>query len=159
MSRPETKQQSKQLVEAADSVVASVWVCFGIWLGQLTCSQCNRKIARFEYDLLDLPPYSPQMAPSDFRIFPHLKKFVSVRLLAPNEKVEKAVDEYLLLFLHLSFEFCIIKPTWFLSENRTFMINICDTNLRIVCLNTIFCFKVGLSLLDVNRALKMLDLK
>lgn len=49
----------------------------------------------FGYDLLaHPPPYSPDLAPSDFHLFADLKKFVSGKRFASNEKVERAVDEY-----------------------------------------------------------------
>ncbi|XP_014483746.1 PREDICTED: uncharacterized protein LOC106746967 [Dinoponera quadriceps] len=46
------------------------------------------------YDLLDNPPYSPDLAPSYFLLFPNLKKFVSGKRFASNEEVERTVDEY-----------------------------------------------------------------
>lgn len=52
------------------------------------------KLRDLRYDLLDHPPYSPDLAPSDFHLFPNLKKFVSGKRFASNEEVERAVDEY-----------------------------------------------------------------
>ena len=41
-----------------------------------------------------IPPYSPDLAPSDFHLFPNLKKFVSGKCFVSNEEVERVVDEY-----------------------------------------------------------------
>ncbi|UYV67814.1 hypothetical protein LAZ67_5002122 [Cordylochernes scorpioides] len=41
-----------------------------------------------------IPHYSPDLAPSDFHFFPHLKKFVFEKHFGSNEEVERAVDEY-----------------------------------------------------------------
>lgn len=52
------------------------------------------KLRDLGYELLGHPPYSPDLAPSDFHLFPNLKKFVSGKRFVSNEEVEKAVDEY-----------------------------------------------------------------
>ncbi|GIY64426.1 putative DD34D transposase [Caerostris darwini] len=53
------------------------------------------KLWDLRYDLLDHPPYSPDLAPSDFHLFQDLRKFVSGKRFASNEEVEIAVDEYI----------------------------------------------------------------
>lgn len=52
------------------------------------------KLRDLGYDLLGHPPYSPDLAPSDFHLFPNLKKFVSGKRFSSNEEVELAVDDY-----------------------------------------------------------------
>ena len=52
------------------------------------------KLRDLRYDLLSHPPYSPDLASSDFHLFPNLKKFVSEKHLVSNEEIERAVDEY-----------------------------------------------------------------
>jgi hypothetical protein len=39
-------------------------------------------------------PYLPDVAPSDFHLFPNLKQFVSGKRFASSEEVEAAVDGY-----------------------------------------------------------------
>lgn len=41
----------------------------------------------FRYDFLGHPSYAPDLAPSDFLLFPHLKKFVYVKHFTFNEEV------------------------------------------------------------------------
>lgn len=52
------------------------------------------KLWDLDYDFLDHPPYSPDLAPSDFHLFPYLEKFVSGIRFASNEEVERVVNEY-----------------------------------------------------------------
>ncbi|UYV61167.1 SETMAR [Cordylochernes scorpioides] len=52
------------------------------------------KLRDLKYDLLGNPSNSPDLASSDFHIFPYLKKFVSGKRFTSNEEVERAVDEY-----------------------------------------------------------------
>ena len=52
------------------------------------------KINELKYDLLEHPPYSPDLAPSNFRLFSHLKKFMRGKHFSSNDEVIAAVDEY-----------------------------------------------------------------
>lgn len=52
------------------------------------------KINELKYDLLEHPPYSPDLAPSDFWLFSHLKKFMRGKHFSSNDEVIAAVDEY-----------------------------------------------------------------
>ena len=49
-----------------------------------------RKLQDLRYNLLG----HPDLAPSDFHLFPNLKKFVSGKLFAFNDEVERAVDVF-----------------------------------------------------------------
>jgi hypothetical protein len=49
----------------------------------------------FRWELLDHPPYSPDLAPPDFHLFGPLKQHLGGRLFHNNEEVEIAVDEWL----------------------------------------------------------------
>ncbi|UYV62348.1 hypothetical protein LAZ67_2000218 [Cordylochernes scorpioides] len=114
---PETKQQSNQWVEAGGSAQKkekSITSARKLYLkirekrpglrkkknhlspGQRIskCVMAMGNLRGLRYDLLDHPPCSPDLATSDFHLFPHLKKFVSVKRFASNEEVERAVDEY-----------------------------------------------------------------
>ncbi|XP_035205064.1 histone-lysine N-methyltransferase SETMAR-like [Stegodyphus dumicola] len=52
------------------------------------------KLQDLGYNLLSHPPYSPDVAPSNFHLFPNLKKFVSGKHFTSNEEIERVVYEY-----------------------------------------------------------------
>ena len=45
--------------------------------------------------LLDHPPYSPNLAPSDFWLFSHLKRHLRGRIFTDKEKLKDSVEEFL----------------------------------------------------------------
>lgn len=47
------------------------------------------------FELVPHPPYSPDLAPSDFHLFPQMKKALSGRHFASDEDVMAAVERYL----------------------------------------------------------------
>jgi histone-lysine N-methyltransferase SETMAR len=53
------------------------------------------KILRdLHYELLEHPPYSPDLAPSDFCLFPKLKVFLVGQLFSSNQEAILAVEGY-----------------------------------------------------------------
>lgn len=46
------------------------------------------------FELLPHPAYSPDLAPSDFHLFPNLKKYLGGQRFSTNDEVIAAVDEY-----------------------------------------------------------------
>ena len=52
------------------------------------------KINELKYELLEHPPYSPDLAPSDFWLFSHLKNCMRGKSFSSNYEVIAAVDEY-----------------------------------------------------------------
>lgn len=52
------------------------------------------KFKELTFKLLEHPPYSPDLAPSDFRLFPNLKRFLRGKRFSSNEEVITAVDGY-----------------------------------------------------------------
>src|SRR5436190_22178427 len=52
------------------------------------------KINELNFELLPHAPYSPDLAPSDYFLFPNLKKWLGGKRFANNEEVESAVDGY-----------------------------------------------------------------
>ena len=52
------------------------------------------KITELKYELMQHPPYSSDLALSDFWLFPHLKKFLRVKHFSSNEEVIAVVEEY-----------------------------------------------------------------
>ncbi|CAI6370152.1 unnamed protein product [Macrosiphum euphorbiae] len=55
----------------------------------------SQSSTQFGWDVLDHPPYSPDVAPSDFHMFPALKKHLGGMKLANNEEVHEAVISFL----------------------------------------------------------------
>jgi histone-lysine N-methyltransferase SETMAR len=52
------------------------------------------EIRNLHYELLEYPPYSPDLAPSDFYLFPKLKLFLAGRHFSSNQKAIAAVEGY-----------------------------------------------------------------
>ena len=47
------------------------------------------------WDILDHPPYSPDLAPSDYHLFPALKEHLSGQRFVNDEEVTEAVNRFL----------------------------------------------------------------
>jgi len=47
----------------------------------------QKKLAYLGYQFLDHPPYSPDLAPSDYHLFPGLKKLFNVRHFSSDPEV------------------------------------------------------------------------
>ena len=52
------------------------------------------KINEFKFKLLSRASYSPDLALSDYFLFPNLKKWLDGQIFANNEEVESAVNGY-----------------------------------------------------------------
>jgi histone-lysine N-methyltransferase SETMAR len=52
------------------------------------------KLRDLHYELLEHPPYSPDLAPSDFCLFPKLKLFLAGERFSSNQEVTAAVEGY-----------------------------------------------------------------
>lgn len=52
------------------------------------------KLRDLKYEVLEHPPYSLDLAPSDFHLFPNLKKFMSGKHFSSNEEAIAAVEGY-----------------------------------------------------------------
>jgi len=50
---------------------------------------------KFGWDILPQPPYSPDLAPSDYHLFTNLKKHLGGKRLNLDEEVKTVVMEYL----------------------------------------------------------------
>jgi hypothetical protein len=48
-------------------------------------------ITTFLCEQFDHPPYSPDLGPSDFHLFPHLKSFLAGQWFHDNSEVKEAV--------------------------------------------------------------------
>jgi histone-lysine N-methyltransferase SETMAR len=52
------------------------------------------KLRDLPFELLEHPPYSPDLAPSDFYLFPKLKFFLAGQRFSSNQKAIVAVEGY-----------------------------------------------------------------
>jgi histone-lysine N-methyltransferase SETMAR len=52
------------------------------------------KLSDLHYELLGHPPYSPDLAPSDFCLFPKLKLFLAGQRFSSNQEAIAAVEGY-----------------------------------------------------------------
>jgi histone-lysine N-methyltransferase SETMAR len=50
------------------------------------------KLRDLHYDLLEHPPYSPDLAPSDFCLYPKLKVFFAGQNFSSNQEAIAAVE-------------------------------------------------------------------
>ena len=57
--------------------------------------QTTAKLEEFGWDIFGHPPYSPDLAPSDYHMFPALKKHLGRQKFASDEEVVEAVDKWL----------------------------------------------------------------
>ena len=52
------------------------------------------KLRDLHYELLEHPPYSPHLAPSDFCLFPKFKLFLADQRVSSNQEAIAAVEWY-----------------------------------------------------------------
>jgi histone-lysine N-methyltransferase SETMAR len=52
------------------------------------------KLRDLHYELLELPPFSPDLAPSDFCLFPKLELFLAGQRFSSNQEAIAAVEGY-----------------------------------------------------------------
>jgi len=52
------------------------------------------KLRYLHYELLEHPPYSPYLAPSDFYLFPKLKLFLAGQRFSSNQEAIAAAEGY-----------------------------------------------------------------
>jgi len=55
----------------------------------------QKKLAYLGFQCLDHPPYSPDLAPSDYHLFPGLKKQLKVRHFSSEAEVIAAAETWL----------------------------------------------------------------
>jgi histone-lysine N-methyltransferase SETMAR len=80
--REETPGMKKKIISHQDNALAHKRVL------------AMRKLRDQHYELLEHPPYSPDLAPSDFFLFPKLKLFLAGHRLSSNQEVTAAVEGY-----------------------------------------------------------------
>jgi histone-lysine N-methyltransferase SETMAR len=52
------------------------------------------KLRDLHYELLEHPPYSPDLVPSDFCLFPKLKLFLACQRFSSNQEAITALERY-----------------------------------------------------------------
>ena len=52
------------------------------------------KLNELKYELFEHPPYSPDLAPSDYYLFRNLKQFLRGKRFSSNEEAIAAVEQY-----------------------------------------------------------------
>jgi histone-lysine N-methyltransferase SETMAR len=55
----------------------------------------HKKMAYLRFQCLDHTPYSPEMTPSDYYLFPGLKKQLKVRYFSPDAEIIAAAEPWL----------------------------------------------------------------
>ena len=60
-------------------------------------------LEKFKWDILDHPPYSPDLAPSDFHLFLHLKKHLARKKFDDGDEVQ---EEVMTWFIGQAADFC-----------------------------------------------------
>jgi len=53
--------------------------------------QVTALLEKFKWDILDHPPYSPDLAPSDFHLFLHLKKHLAGKKFDNDDELQEEV--------------------------------------------------------------------
>ena len=64
-----------------------------------TAARTKVALEKLRFDLLSQPPYSPDLAPSDFALFPRLKKLLRGRIFDNRDRLEQEVRRTLLFDL------------------------------------------------------------
>jgi histone-lysine N-methyltransferase SETMAR len=59
-----------------------------------SCTVAAKKIEELGFELVPQPPYSPDLAPSDFHLFPKLKIFLGGKKFCTNEEFISTVNDY-----------------------------------------------------------------
>ena len=60
-----------------------------------SATQTRDLITSFKWEQMDHPPYSPDLAPSDYHLFLHLKKFLGGKRFGDNDDLKDAVQKWL----------------------------------------------------------------
>jgi histone-lysine N-methyltransferase SETMAR len=73
-----------------------------------------RKLRDLHYELLEHPPYSPDLAPSDFSLFLKLKLFLAGQCFSLNQEAIAAVQWYFadLTKNHYRDEIMVVEHRW-----------------------------------------------
>ena len=73
----------------------SPFFCFTILLGRTLLLRLKTSSPHLGGNRWTTPPYSPDLAPSDFHLFLHLKKFLGSKRFDDNDDLKDAVQKWL----------------------------------------------------------------
>ena len=59
-----------------------------------TSAIATAKLFYLRYEILPHPPYSPDLAPSDYFLFPNMKIWLGSKIFSSNEEIIAATNEY-----------------------------------------------------------------
>ena len=59
------------------------------------CSRCWCRKLTLKFEVLSHPPYSPDLVPSDFHFFPHLKRDLKGTHFTSDDEVKQAVTSWI----------------------------------------------------------------
>ena len=59
------------------------------------CSRWVPRMLTLKFEVLSHPPYSPDLAPSDFHFFPHLKRDLKGTHFTSDDEVKQAVTSWI----------------------------------------------------------------
>ncbi|GFU34488.1 mariner Mos1 transposase [Trichonephila clavipes] len=54
----------------------------------------RQKLLQLEWDTMPYPPYSPELAPSDYYLFRSLQNFLDGKTFTSNEEVKNPLDQF-----------------------------------------------------------------
>jgi GMP synthase-like glutamine amidotransferase len=60
-----------------------------------TARQTTALLQQFHWDIMDHPPYSPDLAPSDYHLFLHMKRFLAGKQFHSDAEVKTTVNNWL----------------------------------------------------------------
>lgn len=60
-----------------------------------TAAMTKTQLDKFRWELLDHPPYSPDLAPSDFHVFPKLKEYLGGKRFENDDVLKETVTNWL----------------------------------------------------------------
>ena len=66
-----------------------------------SAAQTQDLITSFRWEQMEHPPYSPDLAPSDFNFFLHLKKFLGGKRFDDDDDLKDAVQKWLTFRGHI----------------------------------------------------------
>jgi len=62
-----------------------------------SAAQTQDRITSFKWEQMDYPQYSPDLAPSDYHLFLHLKQFLGSKRFDDDDDLKDAVQKWLIL--------------------------------------------------------------
>ena len=64
-------------------------------LGRILQAATKRLLKHFRWEVFDHPPYSPDLAPSDFHLFPHMKRSLGGQHFGTDNELQTSVKKWL----------------------------------------------------------------